>query len=525
MADSYTIYREPNVYTTVTRVVPVVPVRPVDMYPLVIGTGATENQYTDVSVLAVTNIPETEGADNKANIKDYTIEQPNATVQEVYIMSEWGEKITLVQGENESTGSYHLETNESGYTTIHWNAQPAEGDEHPLPQAGQYFYLTYVASAGADRFTLQRFTDPLEVEDFYGSARVEIAEITKDGTTTPATSIDNNVSLGASLVLRGGSPVVYTLQLPQSRETLDGMSANELAMAYYEALSENVVDLDGERIWRICPADDFEDGQTPGKSTAIIKAIRRFVNEMSLPEERSEKFGTINNVSVQGENIPYSSTNTDEVSLYSSMQNFVNNFGGYRFQTFYPNSGTLRFDDGTEMDVGGAMIGCVYSGFEQTMERKSQSTTNSVIPAGILNLNTIKLRRTQKNEIAAMGVTLLTQTTPYGAITVRDALSMDRSSYQVDDPCITMAVDFFAKGLREELRPYIGKHSITPDTISKIRAATDVYISNQIEAGIILSGSITSLNQDASNPQRLMMGLRVGVMYPLKQIDVNIVLD
>ena len=181
--------------------------------------------------------------------------------------------------------------------------------------------------------------------------------------------------------------------------------------------------------------------------------------------------------------------------------------------------------DGTEIPIGGELIACAYAGFEQTMDRRSQSTTHSEIPAGLLNLTGVKLKRKQKNQIAALGVTLLTQDEAYGAIMVRDALSLDRSTAQTEDPCITMAVDYYAKDLRNACAPYIGKYNIDTETIAKVRGTTESLNAEHIQKKNLKTVSITSLEQDPENLKSLIMVLRAGVLYPLKEINVTIVLE
>ena len=453
------VYKEPNVYTTVKRVTPTVARTPVDMYPLIIGTGAETIRRENVPFVVTDD-------------KKVAFEEKVSTVASVVTVDEWGDVTTL------AAGKYTEEKSDNVITGLSFTDEA---------MAGKVVYITYVAGATEDRFTLKRWTHEDDISDFYG------AEI-ENGTL-------NKICVGGRLAKMAGSPVVYTLQIKAS--ALEGA---DLAQDYYDALTEHIVDKAGEPIWRICPVD-----------AGVEKAIKRFVLEMSEPEERAEKYASLN-----CEEAEACTKYSDLLEKYTAfcLKNVT-----YRGQTFYPNTAKYTCSDGTETDVTGELIACAYAGFEQSLERRSQSATHSEIPYGLLNLGGVKLKRKEKNNIAALGVTLLVQDTPYGAIMVRDALSLDRSTAQVEDPCVTMAVDYYAKDLRNACAPYIGKYNIDTETISKVRATIDTTNATHIQKKNLKAVSIESLEQDPENLQSLIVGLKAGVLYPLKQINVNIVLE
>ena len=488
-------YREPNVYTTTKRVTPIIQESPVDMYPLVIGTGQTSMTKEDVGYTVkakFTKNGETGEQTATGEYEDIVFEDKVSDIVSAYCYDAWGDTKAL-----EATTDYTFSKDANKVSLVKDSTKFTLGD---------IIYFTYITEADETRYELQRFTSDTDIANFYG-ADVINGKI-------------NNISLGAQMVYNAGSDVVYVLQV----KTPSGDTT--LAEAYKEALEENVVDLAGQHIWRICPVDKEVD-----------QAIRQFVNEMSLPEERSEKFGTVNceipalaagKFSGAFEDKVVDETNTPGLlTVYQNLINkFVNRGSAYRFQTFYPSKASYIATDGSTYDVGGEIIGCAYAGMEQSLERRSQSATNSVIPAGLLNLKPeLKLRRKQKNLLAERGVTLLTQQTEYGEINVRDALSMDMSTYQTQDPCITMAADYTAKSLRQVLGVYIGKSNVTPEVIAKVRASAETTLQGMVSSGIILSYTIVDIQQDTDNPMCLVLNLRIGVSYPLKEIDVNIILD
>lgn len=480
-----TTYKEPNVYTAVKRITPTVARTPVDMYPLVIGTGAETMQRANVSFVV----------DDTGNI---TFEENVTAIASVVTVDEWGEISTVesfTKTKDEETGfitGLTFATETAGEETVDDGATSEETSTNS-PAKGDTVYVSYTAGASDDRYTLKRWTDEDDISDFYG------AEVDENGNS-------NNICIGGRLAKMAGSPVVYTLQIPKPTVTPGVDEATALLLAYREALEENIVDKDGEPIWRINPVD-------PG----VEKAIKKFVLDMSEPEERAEKYASINCSAAE--------TCTTYNGLLAAYEAFCAKNLTYRGQTFYPNTAKYTCADGTEIDVGGELIACAYAGFEQTMERRSQSTTHSEIPAGLLNLTGIKLKRAQKNAIASLGVTFLVQDTAYGSIMVRDALSLDRSTAQVEDPCVTMAVDYYAKDLRYACAPYIGKYNIDVETISKVRGTIETTNATHIQNKNLKAVSISSLEQDPDNLQSLIVELSAGVLYPLKQINVNIVLE
>lgn len=462
-------YKEPNVYTVTKRITPQIPETPVDMYPLIIGTGSKTIDKTGVTAVS------------KGASAAIVIEDKISTVSMIYTVDDWGQSTVI------SSDNYTVSSTE-GTTAITWKT--IEG--FTPPANGTTIYLDYIAETPEDRFELKRFTDPDDVKDFYGS------DIVAGGSEESA----NRVCIGARLALESGSDVVYALQIKAEQNS----ATTTLIDKYFEALSEYIIDKPGNPIWRICPVD-------PG----VSKAVRKFVLDMSEPEERAEKFAMLNNEAAEDV--------TTFEDLYASYVTYCKNNKTFRGQTLYPNKADYVGFDGTTIEVGGELIGCAYAGLEQALDRKSQSATNSSITSGLLNLKGVKMRRSQKNQLAVLGITLLTQESEYGDITVRDALSLDITTDQVEDPCITMAADYTAKYLRQRLGVYIGKYNIDPETISKVKAETDSALQTLVQSTIIKSGTLVSIEQDPDNLKSLVMVIRVGVLYPLKQINITIILD
>lgn len=463
-------YREPNVYSTVKRKQPRVPATIVDMYPLIIGTGAEDYAFETVT------------ADYKITEVTKEITLTDVTVDDDVV------SVVVLRGIDKIEGATFAKDSTGWKVTL-----PSE------TTADETLTIT-VGIANPDRFKLQRFTGTPAVEEFYG----------------PKYYNDkiNKISLGAQIALDSGSAVVYVLQV---KEPVG--DPQTLLSAYKAAIEEHVVEIPGNPTWRIQPVDDDE---------SVREYLMEFVHTMSSMEERSEKYAALNNSDA--------AELTTVTAVTDSFKQFIekttarpNKYSAYRYQTFYPNKATYTFEvDGAQKDkdIGGEFIGIALAGAEQSLERESQSLTCSTIPAYIFkSLKGVKMKRSEKNDLAAYGVTLLTQDEENGEIIVRDSLSMDVSTEQTSDPCITRAIDYGSKYIRAQLHPYLGKYNIDAETISKVQAAATSAMSTLVAKKLFVTAEIVDIYQNEDDLTNLIVNARFGVSYPLKTIDVNIVCD
>lgn len=469
-------YREPNVYSKVTRRQPRVPETIVDLYPFVIGTGmenfAYENFTAEVTLAA----------------NETSITLPDVTNDDVVV------EVSVFNGTVKLEG-VTFELSEENVWKVTLTAAVSTEAETVL--------TVKYGIANKDRYKLQRFTgETADIEKFYGPIYDE------------AEGKINNISFGASIALESGSPVVYVLQIPSTTKEEETLADN-----YAAALEEYAVEVAGSPFWRIQPVDSDEK---------INEVIAEFTKEMSSVEERAEKFFGVNNIGA------YDKTTPNEVieNFVSFINKYLNNtkkYDAYRMQTIYPNKAIYTFSTSSgdiDKEVGGEFIQIAIAGVEQSLDRPSQSLTNSVIPAGIFkSLVGVKMKRKQKNELAAYGVTILTQTTEGGNITIRDSLSMDVSDEQVSDPCVTRALDHGSKYVRGQLHPYIGKYNIEEELIAKAQASATTAFATLVQRNIFKSANITDIFQNEDDLNNLIIAARVGVLYPLKTIDVNIVCE
>ena len=180
-------YREPNVYSTVKRKQPRIPTTIVDMYPLVIGTGA-EN-YPSETVIDDYTVTASSGAPTVITLKDLTGDDQVVS-------------IAVFEGANEIKNATFTKNADSGVWQV---TIPAGG----LAEGETTVNITANLLNPA-QFTLQRFTGTEAIEEFYGPKYY-------DGKI-------NNISLGAQIALDAGSPVVYVLQVKSAANLKDRKS-------------------------------------------------------------------------------------------------------------------------------------------------------------------------------------------------------------------------------------------------------------------------------------------------------------
>jgi hypothetical protein len=159
---------------------------------------------------------------------------------------------------------------------------------------------------------------------------------------------------------------------------------------------------------------------------------------------------------------------------------------------------------------------------EARLNPQTSRTRSGIV--GFDKLGGVKMRRTEMNNVAAKGVTILTQSVAGADIIVRHGISTDMSSVQNREISITDISDVTSKTLRNGCEAYIGKYNITPDVITRINGTINAIFAKLKEDGVILNGTILELMQDENNPDSLVVKVRVEVPYPCNYIDITVAL-
>lgn len=88
---------------------------------------------------------------------------------------------------------------------------------------------------------------------------------------------------------------------------------------------------------------------------------------------------------------------------------------------------------------------------------------------------------------------------------------------------VTRAVDLFAKTMRNQLRARIGRFNITQSYLDELTLLSDSLCSSAVAAGLFRSAVVDTLEQDPQQPDRVLVVVRVEVLFPANYIDVTIV--
>lgn len=88
---------------------------------------------------------------------------------------------------------------------------------------------------------------------------------------------------------------------------------------------------------------------------------------------------------------------------------------------------------------------------------------------------------------------------------------------------VTRAVDLFAKTMRNQLRARIGRFNITQSYLDELTLLSDSLCSSAVAAGLFRSAVVDTLEQDSQQPDRVLVVVRVEVLFPANYIDVTIV--
>lgn len=295
-------YREPGAYLTVQNAARGIQFTGIEMFPLIIGSGATKLKKV---------VQMTRGATSADTL-------PFTSVASISKIS-----ITL-----EGPAYYAVTTD---YTfvpdsnTITWVA------EHG-PSAGAIYYVTLVHHVEDSQYGINLCTSANEVTAIYGPDYQEA----ESGTPL------SKISAAAQLALSNGAPAVYCLQVEAAGSEPTG-AEYAAALAAYAAVTP--------AIWRVIPVDVSDE---------INTAVINHVNATSTWEERMERTGLLG-----VEYTTYPTAFTGVGGVLNLVGTATTAIKSNRISVCYPDRGTLLCSDGTERSVDSQMIWAAFSGAEQ----------------------------------------------------------------------------------------------------------------------------------------------------------------
>jgi len=132
-----------------------------------------------------------------------------------------------------------------------------------------------------------------------------------------------------------------------------------------------------------------------------------------------------------------------------------------------------------------------------------------------------KFSENQMATAAAGGIWWVIQDTPGGALACRHQLSTDASTLKTRELSITKSVDYVAKLVRNQVRSVIGRNNITPALLSQIGLSIGASLTS-VSGTVVSSASIDGLQQDASNPDTVLVDISLTPFYPCNRIKITL---
>lgn len=159
-----------------------------------------------------------------------------------------------------------------------------------------------------------------------------------------------------------------------------------------------------------------------------------------------------------------------------------------------------------------------------------QGLTNLAV-SGFLGLDhsTRYFSEEQLDIIADGGTMILAQDKPGLPLYVRHQLTSDRSSIKFQEFSVTKNVDYVAKFLRAQHRPFIGQYNIVDTTLDAIKTTGQAlidFLKNRTRlakiGGVIRSGSLKSIKESETQIDTLLVTYNCNMPIPLNNIDITL---
>lgn len=276
---------------------------------------------------------------------------------------------------------------------------------------------------------------------------------------------------------------------------------------YEEALADKCTDIEGEALYRITPLNQ-------GKK--IAEAVNRHVVEFSSDEERMECSGFVS--------LAYDSSYISYDNYIESVMNFAKLNDLSRIATSYGRATRLLSND-TEVNLSTQFMFVYLAALEQA-KKDGTGLTNSTIPlATFNNLDTPKMRRTRKNEVASAGVLIFEQRPSTAEIKVRHAITTKTSDMYGKEMSVQYNIDYTRKYLRNICSPYIGHRNINAETLELVDETIREGLEDLVKAGRLTYGSVEKIGVAEDAADTIVVTLKVKVAFPLNYIYITLVLD
>ncbi|KKN70494.1 hypothetical protein LCGC14_0430720 [marine sediment metagenome] len=170
----------------------------------------------------------------------------------------------------------------------------------------------------------------------------------------------------------------------------------------------------------------------------------------------------------------------------------------------------------------GYFLGSMIAGMVPGNDPEQPFTNFNIIGAiGLRNSNRY-FSDTQLDTVATGGTYIVVQDAVDGPVSSRHQLSTNVLTIETRELSITKVVDFTAKFLRGALRPYIGKFNITDIYLEQLRTVVDGVLKDLIAQGVLIDGTIVSLEQSVDQPDTVLIEIDLQVPFPANFIRITL---
>ncbi|MHC4644923.1 MAG: hypothetical protein ACYTBJ_05445 [Planctomycetota bacterium] len=232
-------------------------------------------------------------------------------------------------------------------------------------------------------------------------------------------------------------------------------------------------------------------------------------------------FGTLDTIAYQI---------TDDLSLTEQadfLEGYASSFANRRLVSVQPDTCFVTVS-GTSTELPGFYLGCALTGLTAGLPSQQGFTNLSLTGFVALKNSSDVFNDTQLDEIAGGGNLIVLQETASAPVFVRHQLTTDTSSIQFQELSVTKNVDLTARFFRNLYQPYIGKYNITDtllDLLKSITVAGIDFLKNSTAprvGGVLRDGSLTSLGEDATQPDTVNVVIDINIPLPLNNVKVTL---
>jgi len=177
---------------------------------------------------------------------------------------------------------------------------------------------------------------------------------------------------------------------------------------------------------------------------------------------------------------------------------------------------------GTTYNLAGYYMGAALAG-RVGSESPGQPFTNMPINGfNDLSYSNGYFSESQLDSIAGGGTFIMIQENEGGPVTCRHQLATDVTTIQKRELSITKSIDYVAKTFRNAMSGKIGKFNITQSLMDSLSVQIQGLLRTFVDAGVLTSGSLTSIEQNSDNPDTLDIVVLLGVPYPCNYIALTL---